>query len=208
MINIIKAVFFFYYCCFVPFIWLGKKVVWKFRDTAEVKEKYEKKIMKRAAKKGKQNLYMFEEEAVDDLANPILENINQETTNRANKKAREGDYDLEEGIKDVKRRKEDEQESKKAVREKRKQSEDKYEKALKEGGANEMLAKGDKSEKSRKREKSEKTKEHKAAQEKSEDGDHPYAEGSKKDKREKRKDSKKRGSKDDGHKETKKQKNK
>ena len=50
----IKAVCFFYYCFFLPFAWLGKKVWWSvFRDTAVQKEKAERAVLNTARKKGK-----------------------------------------------------------------------------------------------------------------------------------------------------------
>lgn len=49
---------FFYYCLFLPFIWLGKKVWWSvFRDTAAKKEKAERAVLKTARKKGKLEKY-------------------------------------------------------------------------------------------------------------------------------------------------------
>jgi len=53
-IHVIKAVCFFYYCFFLPFAWLGKKVWWSvFRDPAVQKEKAERAVLNTARKKGK-----------------------------------------------------------------------------------------------------------------------------------------------------------
>lgn len=49
---------FFYYCLFLPFVWLGKKVWWSvFRDTAAKKEKAERAVLETARKKGKLEKY-------------------------------------------------------------------------------------------------------------------------------------------------------
>ena len=63
-VHIVKAVFFFYYCFFLPFIYIGKKIYWGvFKDTAEKKVKAEKAVLKKARKKGK-----LEEYGVVDIA--------------------------------------------------------------------------------------------------------------------------------------------
>ena len=55
---IIKAVCFYYYCCFLPFIWLGKKIWWAvFKDTPAKKEAARKAVLNQAKKKGKLEKY-------------------------------------------------------------------------------------------------------------------------------------------------------
>ena len=57
----IKAIFFFYYCFILPFIWLGKKIVWTFcRDTENQKKKAEKAVLRKAQRKGKLHKYQFD----------------------------------------------------------------------------------------------------------------------------------------------------
>ena len=65
--------FFFYYCCLLPFIWLGKKFYWSvLKDTANKKEKAEQAVLKRARRKGKLEKY-----GVVDLA-AEMRNLDQE----------------------------------------------------------------------------------------------------------------------------------
>ncbi len=70
---ILKALCFFYYCFFLPFIWLGKKIWWcVFKDSAPKKEAAEKAVLNRAKKKGKLEKY-----GIIDLA-AELKNIEEE----------------------------------------------------------------------------------------------------------------------------------
>ena len=75
-VHVIRAVCFFYYCLFLPFILLGKKIYWSvFRDTADKKEQAEKAVLYVAQKKGNLEKYgvvdlaaelkKFEEEVED-----------------------------------------------------------------------------------------------------------------------------------------------
>ena len=64
---------FFYYCFFLPFIWLGKKIWWGvFKDTAAKKEAAEKAVLNQAKKKGKLEKY-----GIIDIA-AELKNIEKE----------------------------------------------------------------------------------------------------------------------------------
>lgn len=59
--EILKAVFFFYYCLILPCVWLGKKVVWGvFKDTQKQKEKATESVLKKAHRKGKLGKYHFD----------------------------------------------------------------------------------------------------------------------------------------------------
>lgn len=61
-VAILRAVFFFFFCCFLPFVALGKKVVWSFQATEEVKRKAERKVVRKAIKKGKAHKYLVGEQ--------------------------------------------------------------------------------------------------------------------------------------------------
>ena len=70
---ILKALCFFYYCFFLPFIWLGKKIWWGvFKDTAAKKEAARKAVLNQAKKKGKLEKY-----GIIDLA-AELRNVEEE----------------------------------------------------------------------------------------------------------------------------------
>lgn len=57
-VHVVRAVCFFYFCCFLPFIWIGRCVVWRFfKDTEEKKAKAEQEVLLRAKKKGKMEKY-------------------------------------------------------------------------------------------------------------------------------------------------------
>ena len=63
----VKAACFFYFCCLLPFIWIGRRVVWRvFKDTAEKKAKAEQEVLLRAKKKGNLEKY-----GVIDLATEL-----------------------------------------------------------------------------------------------------------------------------------------
>ena len=70
---ILKALCFFYYCFFLPFIWLGKKIWWGvFKDTAAKKEAAKKAVLNQAKKKRKLEKY-----GIIDIA-AELKNIEKE----------------------------------------------------------------------------------------------------------------------------------
>ena len=69
-VAILRSVFFFFFCCFLPFVALGKRVVGSFQATEKVKKKTERKVIQKAAKKGKAHKYLVGEElgnVQDDL---------------------------------------------------------------------------------------------------------------------------------------------
>ena len=70
---ILKALCFFYFCFFLPFIWLGKKIWWGvFKDTAAKKEAAKKAVLNQAKKKRKLEKY-----GIIDIA-AELKNIEKE----------------------------------------------------------------------------------------------------------------------------------
>lgn len=70
LMEIIKSVFFFYYCLILPCTWLGRKVIWGvFKDTKKQKMKARKAVLQKAHKKGKIGKYHFDtEEQLKELA--------------------------------------------------------------------------------------------------------------------------------------------
>lgn len=60
-VEILKSVLFFYYCCILPCVWLGKKVIWGVvRDTEKQKAKATKAVLEKARKKGNLGKYDFD----------------------------------------------------------------------------------------------------------------------------------------------------
>ena len=59
-IMILRSVFFFFYCCFIPFVMLGKKVVWRYRDTAKTKSKAERYVIRKAKQDGTEHKYVLD----------------------------------------------------------------------------------------------------------------------------------------------------
>lgn len=66
-VHVVRAVCFFYFCCLLPFISIGRCVVWRFfKDTEEKKAKAEQEVLLRAKKKGNMEKY-----GVIDLATEL-----------------------------------------------------------------------------------------------------------------------------------------
>lgn len=61
-VAIVRSVFFFFFCCFLPFVALGKRVVGRFQATEKVKRKAERKVIQKAVKKGKAHKYLVGEQ--------------------------------------------------------------------------------------------------------------------------------------------------
>ena len=61
-VAVLRSVFFFFFCCFLPFVALGKKVVWSFQATEEVKRKAERKVVRKAIQKGQAHKYLVGEQ--------------------------------------------------------------------------------------------------------------------------------------------------
>ena len=61
-VAILRSIFFFFFCCFLPFVALGKRVVGRFQATEKVKRKAERKVIRKAVKKGKAHKYLVGEE--------------------------------------------------------------------------------------------------------------------------------------------------
>lgn len=100
--EIIKAVFFFYYCIILPCVWIGRKCVWSIiRDTAKQKAKAKQTVLKKAYKKGKISKYHFDavEEQLAEIEKENIDNNEGEdksegekwkTSVNSNKATREG----------------------------------------------------------------------------------------------------------------------
>ena len=59
--EIVKSVFFFYYCFILPCVWLGKKIIWGvIRDTEKQKTKATKAVLEKAKRKGNLGKYNFD----------------------------------------------------------------------------------------------------------------------------------------------------
>ena len=61
-VAILRSIFFFFFCCFLPFVALGKRVVGRFQATEKVKRKAERKVIRKAVKKDKAHKYLVGEE--------------------------------------------------------------------------------------------------------------------------------------------------
>ena len=71
-VAILRSLFFIFFCCFIPFVALGKKVVGSFQATEKVKRKAERKVVRKAVRRGKAHKYLVGEQlgnVQDDLVN-------------------------------------------------------------------------------------------------------------------------------------------
>ena len=92
-IHVVRSVCFFYYCCFLPFIWIGKKVVWGvFKDTEKKKQQAERGVLLGAKKKGKLEKY-----GVVDLA-AELKKFEDEVEGEPKTRSKALDYHSTDGI--------------------------------------------------------------------------------------------------------------
>ncbi|XP_019855024.1 PREDICTED: protein HAPLESS 2-A-like [Amphimedon queenslandica] len=83
-VEILKSVFFFYYCCILPCVWLGKKVIWGvFRDTEKQKAKATKAVLEKARKKGNLGKYDF------DITEQVKELYREPEDDKKSKKNKE-----------------------------------------------------------------------------------------------------------------------
>ncbi len=91
-VEVLKTIFFFYYCLLFPCIWLGKKVIWGvFKDTAAQKQKAVKSVLKRAKRKGKQAKYGIIENEEDSKLVEQKQRHNKDTEKSGTTKNKKND---------------------------------------------------------------------------------------------------------------------